>query len=105
MNRFLQNRRWKRISILLAVICLLHITLFSGAFLAHQMNHEHRQHDYGCSVCVSIRLVESLIRQMSTALRVMLIMPIFLLGLPVLNIDVTALHKKTLVELSVRMDN
>jgi len=105
MDRFLQIRRLKKISILFVVICLLHITLFSRGFLSSQLNHEHTQHDYVCFLCVTIRLVENLLRQINVAVKVILILPILLIGIREIIFDVKSHGEKTLVELKVRMDN
>jgi len=104
MDRIIKNRRAKRIGILLAVICLLHIALFSRAFLVSQVNHEHSQHDYSCFVCVTIRLVENLLRLINVTVKGILILPILLPRIMALNENVISLFDKTLVELKVRLD-
>ena len=104
MDRFIENQRLKRIGTLLAVICLLYIALFSRAFLVSQVNHEHRHHDYSCFVCVTIRLVENLLRLINVAVRGVLNLSILLLGVMALKVDVISLFDKTLVELKVRLD-
>jgi len=104
MDRIIKKRRAKRIGILLAVICLLNIALFSRAFLVSQVNHKHSQYDYSCFVCVTIRLVENLLRLINVAVKGILISSILLPGNMVLNANVISLFDKTLVELKVRLD-